>query len=52
MNQVYRQFGYKAFFKGITPCLVRSVPANAACFAMFEFTKGALLKYQNPATLA
>jgi len=41
-GKLYAENGTKAFFKGITPCLLRSVPANAACFFAYETTKKAL----------
>ena len=33
---IYAQEGWRAFFKGFTPCLLRSVPANSAAFFAFE----------------
>jgi len=33
---IYHQQGIKGFFRGFTPCLVRSFPANGACFLAFE----------------
>eukprot|EP01080_Neovahlkampfia_damariscottae_P001181 gene1181-10695_t len=41
---IYKEFGMKGFFRGVTPCLVRSFPANAACFTFYELTKTALEK--------
>ncbi len=34
---ILKEEGWRAFFKGFTPCLIRSVPANAAAFFAFEF---------------
>jgi solute carrier family 25 carnitine/acylcarnitine transporter 20/29 len=28
--------GIKGFYKGFAPCIIRSVPANAACFLVYE----------------
>ncbi|PRP80512.1 mitochondrial substrate carrier family protein [Planoprotostelium fungivorum] len=33
---IYKREGAAAFFKGLTPCLIRSVPANSAAFFAFE----------------
>ncbi|KAJ1818662.1 Mitochondrial carrier protein ymc2 [Coemansia sp. RSA 2598] len=35
-KQVMAQEGVKGFFRGITPCLLRAAPANAATFIGFE----------------
>ncbi|KAJ2593377.1 Mitochondrial carrier protein ymc2 [Coemansia sp. RSA 1722] len=35
-KQVMAQEGFKGFFRGITPCLLRAAPANAATFIGFE----------------
>jgi solute carrier family 25 (mitochondrial carnitine/acylcarnitine transporter), member 20/29 len=29
ISQLYKEGGYKRFFKGLSPCMLRSVPANA-----------------------
>ena len=34
--------GARGFVRGITPAMLRSVPANAACFLAFEQTRNAL----------
>lgn len=34
---ILKEQGWKGFFAGFTPCLVRALPANAACFVAFEF---------------
>lgn len=41
---IYRVEGWRAFFKGFTPCLMRSVPANAAAFTAFELAMSVLPK--------
>ena len=37
-KKIVSQEGYAALFKGLTPTLIRSFPANAACFLGFEMT--------------
>jgi len=37
IKTIYRNEGWRAFFKGLSPCLIRSVPANSAAFFTFEF---------------
>lgn len=39
---IYRQEGYRAFFSGFTPCVLRAFPANAAAFVGFELALRAL----------
>lgn len=41
---IYKESGIKGFFKGFTPCMVRSFPANALCFAGYEKAKEFLNK--------
>ncbi|KAJ2544505.1 Mitochondrial carrier protein ymc2 [Coemansia sp. RSA 1933] len=36
VRKIMRQEGIKGFFRGITPCLLRAAPANAATFVGFE----------------
>jgi solute carrier family 25 carnitine/acylcarnitine transporter 20/29 len=36
VRTIYLEEGWRAFFKGLSPCLIRSVPANAAAFSAFE----------------
>jgi hypothetical protein len=38
-KMIYKEFGMKGFYRGFTPCLVRSFPANAVCFTAYEMTK-------------
>lgn len=38
-SSLYRSGGFSAFFRGISPCLMRSIPANAACFYAYEKSK-------------
>ncbi|KAL6058806.1 Mitochondrial carnitine/acylcarnitine carrier protein [Balamuthia mandrillaris] len=35
--EVVAESGWRGLFKGIGPCLLRSFPANAACFTGYEF---------------
>jgi solute carrier family 25 (mitochondrial carnitine/acylcarnitine transporter), member 20/29 len=35
---LYQAEGVRGFFRGFTPCLIRSVPANSAAFLAFDFT--------------
>ena len=37
-REIYAANGFKGFFTGLAPCLVRSFPANAAIFFMYELT--------------
>jgi solute carrier family 25 carnitine/acylcarnitine transporter 20/29 len=41
-GSIYSQFGLKGFTRGLTPCLIRAFPANAAAFFGFEVTMSAL----------
>lgn len=42
VTKIYRQRGIKAFYKGLTPCLIRSFPTNAATFLAYEYTRSLL----------
>lgn len=35
-RSLYAQGGYRRFFVGITPCMLRAAPANAVCFMLYE----------------
>eukprot|EP01132_Coremiostelium_polycephalum_P006246 gene6246-7777_t len=35
-KKVYKQEGIAGFYKGFGPCFIRSIPANAACFVLYE----------------
>lgn len=37
-RQLWAEGGVPRFFKGVTPCLMRAAPANAACFWLFQKT--------------
>ena len=36
MKELYSEAGVKGFYKGITPCLARSIPAIGMSFVVFE----------------
>ncbi|KAK8793528.1 hypothetical protein WA158_004887 [Blastocystis sp. Blastoise] len=38
-KKIWNTQGMKGFFKGFVPCMLRSIPANAACFLFVEQTK-------------
>jgi len=38
-SQIYKSQGFKGFWKGFTPCMVRAFPANAVCFLAYEQTR-------------
>jgi hypothetical protein len=40
--QMYASEGIRGFWRGFGPCLVRSFPANAVCFMVYEQTKKVL----------
>eukprot|EP01114_Cavostelium_apophysatum_P008890 TRINITY_DN2184_c0_g1_i1.p1 TRINITY_DN2184_c0_g1~~TRINITY_DN2184_c0_g1_i1.p1 ORF type:complete len:295 (+),score=42.26 TRINITY_DN2184_c0_g1_i1:158-1042(+) len=37
--KIYKAEGANGFWKGITPCMLRSFPANAVCFLLYELTR-------------
>jgi len=39
VRKIYKADGAKGFFKGFTPCMIRSFPANAVCFLAYEYTR-------------
>ncbi|EJT96970.1 mitochondrial ornithine transporter 1 [Dacryopinax primogenitus] len=45
MRIVMKESGWRGLFRGLSPSLVRSIPAAGATFAMFELTRDWLLKY-------
>lgn len=38
-KKINQSQGIKGFFRGFTPCIIRSFPANAACFWAYEQSK-------------
>lgn len=42
-RQLFAEGGVKRFTAGLAPCLMRSFPANAAGFAVYESVKSAML---------
>ncbi|EPS38480.1 hypothetical protein H072_7774 [Dactylellina haptotyla CBS 200.50] len=45
VREIYGKGGVKAFFPGLTPALLRAVPANAATFVGVEFAHKAMRKF-------
>ena len=45
VQKLYREEGWRRFFRGLTPCLMRSLPANAVMFVTVEKARLALGKY-------
>jgi solute carrier family 25 carnitine/acylcarnitine transporter 20/29 len=45
-NNIVKNQGYKGLFKGFTPAITRSIPANAVCFLGYEKTKEILFSKQ------
>lgn len=41
-KKILRSQGIKGLFRGFGPAMVRSIPANAACFLVYEMTKSSL----------
>ncbi len=44
-QQIMAKDGVKGFFRGFTPAMVRSFPANATCFLGYEYSKAFLNKH-------
>lgn len=38
IKRIYSSSGIRGFYRGIFPCLIRSVPANAVAFFGYETT--------------
>jgi len=38
-SKIYKTEGYGGFFKGVAPCMLRSFPANAVCFLLYEWCR-------------
>ena len=47
IRDVYRRSGISGFFNGLTPCLMRAPPINAATFLAFETVMGLLRNTNN-----
>jgi solute carrier family 25 carnitine/acylcarnitine transporter 20/29 len=45
VRKLYKQGGPRMFFRGFTPCMLRSFPANAACYLVYEQTVHFLQRY-------
>ena len=37
IRQLWEEGGWRRFYRGLAPCLIRSIPANAACFWAYEY---------------
>lgn len=44
-SKLYADGGIARFYRGIVPCLIRSFPANAACFFTYEYVLSIMQKY-------
>ncbi len=44
INTIFRENGVKGFFRGLTPCLMRAPPINAATFLTFEIVQSLINK--------
>jgi hypothetical protein len=42
MVQLNKAEGWKGFWRGFTPCMLRACPANAACFFAYETARSLL----------
>ncbi|KAF8314920.1 mitochondrial carrier [Clavulina sp. PMI_390] len=42
---VVREQGFAGLYRGLTPCLLRTIPAGAATFAAFEMSRDLLLQH-------
>jgi len=50
MNEMWKQEGAKAFYKGITPRVMRVAPGQAVTFTVYEYLKGVLEKMKEAPT--
>jgi len=46
VRKLYGTGGPKMFFRGFTPCMLRSFPANAVCYFLYERTVHGLQRFQ------
>jgi solute carrier family 25 carnitine/acylcarnitine transporter 20/29 len=42
MVQLNKAEGWRGFWRGFTPCMLRACPANAACFFAYETARSLL----------
>ena len=49
-SSLYREGGLARFTRGFTPCIMRSMPANAAMFSTVNFAKQSLKRRLDPST--
>src|SRR4051812_37944741 len=38
-TKIWKRSGWRGFWKGFTPCMLRSFPANAVCFLGYEYIR-------------
>ncbi|KAK3065874.1 Mitochondrial succinate-fumarate transporter, partial [Coniosporium uncinatum] len=50
MNEMWKQEGAKAFYKGITPRVMRVAPGQAVTFTVYEYLKSVLEKMKEAPT--
>lgn len=43
-KEIWAQEGFKGYYRGLAPCLLRAFPAAAATFFVFEYSKNFLEK--------
>ena len=43
--QIYNNIGFRGFYQGITPLLIRQIPSSAIFFYTYESTLNILNKY-------
>ena len=36
---IFKESGFKGFYQGFTPCIIRAFPSSAALFLVFEYSK-------------
>ena len=51
-EQLYREAGWRGFWRGFLPCVIRAFPANAAAFGGFALAMDALRTLEAPRALA
>ncbi|KAI8064432.1 mitochondrial carrier domain-containing protein [Gongronella butleri] len=50
-RQCFKEEGWRVFFRGLTPTIVRAFPSNAATFMAYTFTMTALVNAQGTTSL-
>lgn len=44
IRELVSKEGFGALYRGVTPCLIRAVPANAVCFIVYEWVAAFLVR--------